>query len=121
MRKIIVTAFIGVLTMPVFSQSKPLLGFGEPSSAAETAAEKKFDSYLSAANADQYVKEMSARPHHVGSPGGKAVAEYILNHFKSWGYDASIETFYVLFPTPKERLLEMTGPVNYKAVLAEQP
>ncbi|HEY4150060.1 MAG TPA: transferrin receptor-like dimerization domain-containing protein, partial [Chitinophagaceae bacterium] len=41
--------------------------------------------------------------------------------FKSWGYDASIETFYVLFPTPKERLLEMTGPVNYKAVLAEQP
>ncbi|HSC39041.1 MAG TPA: M28 family peptidase, partial [Chitinophagaceae bacterium] len=119
MRKTIITAVIGIASLHALGQSKPLLGFTETGSAKQTAAEKQFDSYLSAKNADQYVKDMSARPHHVGSPGGKAVAEYILNHFKSWGYDAAIETFYVLFPTPKERLLEMTGPTPYKAVLAE--
>lgn len=119
MRKIIFSALAGALCLHAPAQVKPLLGFSETASAKEIAAEKLFDGYLSAANADQYVKDMSAQPHHVGSPGGKLVADYILNHFKSWGYDASIETFYVLFPTPKERLLEMTGPTTYKAVLAE--
>lgn len=119
MRKMIFSALAGVIYLHAHAQVKPLLGFGEAASAKQTAAEKQFDSYLSAANADQYVKDMSAQPHHVGSPGGKLVADYILNHFKSWGYDAAIETFYVLFPTPKERLLEMTGPTSYKAVLSE--
>lgn len=101
------------------AQNKPLLGFTEASSRQQTASEQKFDAALSAKNIDQYLKDMSARPHHIGSPGGKAVAKYVLQHFKDWGYDAEIETFTVLFPTPKERLLEMTGPTPYKALLKE--
>ncbi|HXO73578.1 MAG TPA: PA domain-containing protein, partial [Puia sp.] len=81
--------------------------------------ESTYDSYLSAANIDSGIRIMSAHPHHVGSPGNKAVVDYIYNKFKSWGYDVKVETFYVPFPTPKERLLEMTGPVTYKASLAE--
>ncbi len=119
MRKIFLLTVISVTTINLFAQTKPLMGFSEGSSKQQTAAEQKFDSYLDAKNVDQYLKDMSARPHHVGSPGGKAVAEYILNHFKSWGYDAEIETFYVLFPTPKERVLEMTEPTKYKALLSE--
>jgi N-acetylated-alpha-linked acidic dipeptidase len=119
MRKFFLLAAIAATAFTVQAQTKSLMGFSETSSKQQTAAEQKFDSYLDAKNVDQYLKDMSARPHHVGSPGGKAVAEYILNHFKSWGYDAEIETFYVLFPTPKERLLEMTEPVKYKAILAE--
>ena len=46
---------------------------------------------------------LSARPHHVGSPYDKDNAEWILAQFKEWGLDAHIETFDVLFPTPKER------------------
>ena len=57
----------------------------------------------------------------MGSPGDKANSGYIYNKFKSWGYDVQIETFYVPFPTPKERLLEMTGPTTFKATLAEKP
>lgn len=83
--------------------------------------ESKFDGYLKAGNVNQLIKDMSARPHHVGSPGDKAVADYIYNKFKSWGYDTRVETFYVLFPTPKLRLLEMTGPVAFKAGLTEPP
>jgi len=50
---------------------------------------------------------LSARPHHVGSPYDKQNAEWILEQYKKWGWDAHIETFQVLFPTPKSRLLEM--------------
>ena len=119
MRKFFLLTAVAASALIASAQTKSLMGFSESSSKQQTGAEQKFDSYLSAANVDQYLKDMSARPHHVGSPGGKAVAEYILNHFKSWGYDAEIETFYVLFPTPKERLLEMTEPTKYKALLSE--
>nr|MDQ6903257.1 M28 family peptidase [Bacteroidota bacterium] len=39
--------------------------------------------------------------------------------YKKWGWDASIETFHVLFPTPKTRMLEMISPTTYKAILKE--
>ena len=111
-----------VTVFTVFSavcQNKTLLGFGDAAAKQQFSAEEKFDSYLKAANVDQNLKEMSARPHHVGSPGDKAVADYIFNKFKTWGYDVKMETFYVLFPTPKTRLLELSGPTPYKALLAE--
>ena len=61
----------------------------------------------------------SARPHHVGSPYGKDNAEWILARFQEWGWDAHIESFDVLFPTPRERLLEMVEPVRIAAKLRE--
>jgi N-acetylated-alpha-linked acidic dipeptidase len=102
-----------------FGQTTSILGFSKNGAEAQLNSEKKFDLNLSAANVGVYIKDLSAVPHHVGSPGGKAAAEYILNKFKSWGYDAAIENFYVLFPTPKTRLLEMTGSRNFKASLKE--
>ena len=54
-----------------------------------------------------------------GSPYDKDNAEWILARFKEWGLDAHIETFNVLFPTPKVRLLEMTEPTKFTAKLEE--
>ena len=103
------------------SQTKTLSGFNESAVRQQLDLESTYDSYLHSANIDSGIRIMSARPHHVGSPGNKAVVDYIYNKFKSWGYDVQIETFYVPFPTPKERLLEMTGPTLFKATLAEKP
>jgi N-acetylated-alpha-linked acidic dipeptidase len=64
-------------------------------------------------------KHLSARPHHLGSPYDKENAEWILSRFKEWGFDAKIEQFSVLFPTPKERLLELVSPKKFTAKLAE--
>ena len=64
---------------------------------------------------------LSAEPHHLGSPYGEKNARWILEQFRSYGLEASIETFYVLFPTPRERLLEMQEPVRFRAALAEPP
>ena len=119
MRKYLLTASALLLASMTWSQTKPLSGFNEAAAKEEMAREEQFDSYLKASNVDSFMKTLSAHPHHVGSPGDKANADYLYNQFKSWGYDVQMETFYVLFPTPKERLLEMTGPTTYKAVLAE--
>src|ERR1043166_6818762 len=58
------------------------------------------------------MERLSARPHHVGSPYDKENAEWILARFKEWGWDAEIEGFNVLFPTPKERLLALVEPTR---------
>ena len=64
---------------------------------------------------------MSSEPNQVGSPHDKANAEFMLGKFKEWGWDARIETFYVLYPTPKSESLELVAPVPYKARLLEPP
>src|ERR1700744_2804908 len=121
MRKLLIAGSLLLASPLVWSQSKSLSGFNDADTKQELQLESTYDGYLSVPNIDSGIRIMSAHPHHVGSPGDKAVADYILQKFKSWGYDAQIETFYVLFPTPKERLLEMTGPVTFKASLAEPP
>jgi N-acetylated-alpha-linked acidic dipeptidase len=96
-----------------------LVGYSPRSSQAERDWETKFRAIPDPANLREYMKRMSARPHHVGSPYDKDNAEWILARFKEWGLDAHIETFNVLFPTPKVRVLEMTGPTKFTAKLEE--
>src|SRR5207245_2501545 len=62
---------------------------------------------------------LSARPHHLGSAYDKDNAEFIAAQFKSWGYDTKIESFQALFPTPKNRLVEMTAPERFTMKLQE--
>ena len=38
--------------------------------------------------------------------------------FKAWGWDAQIETFDVLFPTPKERVVELVAPTTFQGEAA---
>ena len=79
----------------------------------------KFRAIPDAKNIGEYMKRMSARPHHLGSAYDKDNAEWILARFKEWGWDARIETFDALFPTPKERLVEMVAPTPFKLKLEE--
>jgi len=45
----------------------------------------RFRAIPDARNIGEYVRIMSARPHHLGSPYGKQTAEWILARFKEWG------------------------------------
>ena len=83
--------------------------------------ETQFRAIPDRANLRQYMQRLSARPHHVGSPYDKDNAEWMLAKFKEWGWDAKIENYDVLFPTPKERVLELTEPSRFKAKLQEPP
>ena len=97
----------------------PLAGYSPQSSQTEREWETKFRAIPDPANLREYMRRLSARPHHVGSPYDKDNAEWILARFKEWGLDAHIETFNVLFPTPKLRVLEMIEPTKYAAKLEE--
>ncbi len=66
-----------------------------------------------------YMRVLSAEPHHVGSAAGQRNAEWMRDQFRSWGLDATIEEFDVLFPTPRERWLELVSPEKYQARLKE--
>jgi len=107
-----------LMAVTSFAQSN-IAGFSKTAAEAESAAEKKFDANLSAKNVDDYIRQLSAMPHHVASPGGDANAKFITDKFKSWGFDTEVETFYVLFPTPVTRELSMSGTKNFKASLKE--
>lgn len=99
----------------------PLMGYSAASSATELQWERKFQAIPSTEVLRADMKRLTAHPHHVGSPYDKENAEWILSQFRAWGLDAHIETFYVLFPTPKERLLEMVAPTRFTAKLQEPP
>lgn len=83
------------------------------------AWDERYRALPEAAAIGQYMQRLSARPHFVGSPYNKDNAEWMLARFTEWGWDAKLETYDVLFPTPKERLLEMTAPTRFKATLEE--
>jgi N-acetylated-alpha-linked acidic dipeptidase len=98
-----------------------LLGFSRESATRQRELETRFDSLLKRENLRDWMKRLSARPHHLGSAYDKDNAEFIASQFRSWGYETELETFDVLFPTPKTRLLEMISPDKFTARLAEPP
>ena len=86
-----------------------------------TSWEEKFRVIPSVEKQREYMKRLTARPHHLGSPYNKENAEWMLSMFQSWGLDARLESFDVLFPSPKERLVELVGPKRFTAKLQEPP
>jgi N-acetylated-alpha-linked acidic dipeptidase len=81
----------------------------------------RFRASIQPSNIRENMRRLSARPHHVGSPYDKDNAEWILARFREAGWDAEIEQFDVLFPTPKDRLVELVAPTRFRASLTEPP
>lgn len=118
-KNVVLLAVLALVSTKIFAQQNNLKGFSPKSSSAQLQLEKRFDQQLSNINIGNTIKEFSARPHHLGSAQGKLVAESILKKFKNYGWDAKIETYQVLFPTPKTRILELTAPTKFTALLKE--
>jgi N-acetylated-alpha-linked acidic dipeptidase len=97
----------------------PLRGFFPQSVQAERDLEARFKTMPEPARMREAMRRLSARPHHVGSAYDRDNAEWILGQFKSYGWEAHIENFDVLFPTPVERIVELISPTTYKALLQE--
>src|SRR5689334_10083608 len=110
-----------VLAFPAAPAADPptLPGYPAAASALQREWEAKFRDIPATGNLREYVQRLSARPHHLGSPYDEDNARWLLAKLKSWGLDARIETFDVLFPTPAERAVEMTAPRRFVAKLEE--
>jgi N-acetylated-alpha-linked acidic dipeptidase len=105
--------------VPPSDASPAIVGFTAAHAADERALEARFDAALNAGDLRAWMERLTRHPHHVGSPWDKSNMDFILGLYKSWGYDAHEERFDVLFPTPKQRLLELTAPTTFKASLTE--
>ena len=116
------------LTASVFAAQSPMpaktttathSAISQPKTQTADEWEEKFRAIPSPDSLRAYMQRLSARPHHLGSPYGKNNAEWMLRKFRSWGLEAQIETYEVLFPTPKERVVELVEPHRFKAKLME--
>ena len=119
MQKLLTPFLLLFISQSLFAQTKKIVGFSDKNVEKQLSVESAFDKNLSAENIGETMKLLSAKPHHISSAGSKENAEYVMNQFKKFGWDAEIETFHVLFPTPKTRVLEMTSPTSFKALLKE--
>ncbi|MDG1004877.1 MAG: transferrin receptor-like dimerization domain-containing protein [Emcibacteraceae bacterium] len=100
--------------------AESIRGFTKENSDKQYLLEAEIDKRINIKNMDEWMKYMTSKPHATGQPFDKEVAEFIANKFKEWGYDTKIETYNILMPTPKIRLLEMVHPVKWTASLEEE-
>jgi N-acetylated-alpha-linked acidic dipeptidase len=118
---LVLAAVIGAA--PIHAQTAPPSQANSPQAGSfpQAEIERQFDAALSGEEMAGWMKTMAAEPNHVGSPHDKANAEMVLAQFKAWGWDAHIETFEVLYPTPVSQTVELLGPEPFKATLTEPP
>ena len=100
-------------------EDEPLRGYSPAAAKAQREWEQRFRAIPDPSRIREAMRRLSLRPHHLGSPYGKDNAEWLRAQFASYGWDATIERFDVLFPTPVERVLEMVSPTRFVAKLEE--
>jgi N-acetylated-alpha-linked acidic dipeptidase len=103
------------------SRSPQMTGFTAEGAASQQSLEQRFDAGLDAAKLRDWLKRMSSAANHVGSPHDKENAEFVRQQLRSWGWDAQIEQFDVLYPTLKRHSLELLAPTKFVASLTEPP
>ncbi|HLZ93383.1 MAG TPA: transferrin receptor-like dimerization domain-containing protein [Candidatus Acidoferrum sp.] len=123
-RSIVGILFAAVSLAPfgshVVADEQPLFGYSAESSRTERQWEEKLRAIPTPENLRAYMQHLAAHPHHVGSPYDKENADWILEKFKEFGLDAHLEQYDVLYPTPKERAVELVeGGPKFVAKLQE--
>jgi len=106
-------------TIAAAAAAPDLRGYSDASARAQREWESKYRAIPEPQRMRASMQRLSARPHHVGSPYGKDNAEWLAAQFRSYGWETQIERFDVLFPTPKERVLELVAPTTFRARLQE--
>ncbi len=97
----------------------PLLGFTPEAAERQRQLESRFDSLLRAENLREWMQLATSEPIYVGSPHNREMADWMVERFRSWGYEAELAEYRVLFPTPRIRELELLAPTGFAASLQE--
>lgn len=112
-------AGLSLTLVPPLTDDPPLRGYTTAHATVQRDWEARFRAIPSPDSLREALRILSARPHHIGSPYTRTNAEWLVSRFRAWGWDASIDTFEVLFPTPKERVVELLKPTRFRAQLRE--
>src|SRR5580704_10300605 len=108
---------IAALTITCLMSSAAVIAASAQTAAPvdQAALEKSFDAGVKPDEMMAWNKSMASEPNNVGSPHDKANAEFELAQFQKFGWDAHIETFSVLYPTPIHEEVTLLGPKPFKA------
>jgi N-acetylated-alpha-linked acidic dipeptidase len=101
------------------AENESLLGFTPESAARQLELERTFDSHITADNMAEWMEYITSKPIYVGSPHNKETADWMVERFRSWGFEAELAEYHVMFPTPRIRQLELLSPTRYTAQLRE--
>src|ERR1700722_19117294 len=121
MNRIVARVSVGLVTagaVLAFS-SRTTTSAPVPMPSGQAQLERNFDAAVSIDEMRGWLRQMSSEPNHVGSPHDKSNAEWELAQFRRFGWDAHIETFDVLYPTPLEESVEILGAPTYRFTLQE--
>ncbi|HEX4375917.1 MAG TPA: transferrin receptor-like dimerization domain-containing protein [Steroidobacteraceae bacterium] len=104
---------------PQTPQRSVLFGYDATRAADEQALERQFDAQLDPMQLRSVLQQMSSQPNQVGSAHDKANAMFMLQQLRDWGWDAQLETFSVLYPTPRRVAVELLAPSRQRLLLHE--
>ena len=122
LRIYLAAVLLGALVIQAAGQdASPLLGFTSGSSKTERDWEARFREIPEPKRIIANRAQLAGHPHNVGSAYQRKNADWIVSKYKEWGWDAHIEQFDVLYPTPKTEKLELISPVKYTARTSEPP
>jgi N-acetylated-alpha-linked acidic dipeptidase len=107
------------ITAAAIGQAPGLRGFTDDGVSAARQREAEFRTIPDSRRLEEYMQAIAGEPHVAGQPGSRRVAEYALEKFRSWGLDATIETFEALMPWPTERVVELVSPAPLRLSLEE--
>jgi N-acetylated-alpha-linked acidic dipeptidase len=100
-------------------QAPGLRGFTDDGATVARQREAEFREIPDSRRLEEYMQAIAGEPHVAGQPGSRRVADYALEKFRSWGLDATIETFEALMPWPTERVVELVSPAPMRLSLEE--
>ena len=109
---------LGLLSAPI-ALADNLLGYDADTSQQQRDREAIFDAALDADEMDAWLRQLSRKPHHVGSAAGKEVVDAVAALLEGWGYDVELAEYDILLPTPVTRELELIEPSRFSAGLRE--
>jgi N-acetylated-alpha-linked acidic dipeptidase len=112
-------AFSLLATSALAQPPAALIGFTPEHAAAERALEQRLDASVNPAELDAWLLRMASGPNQVGGQHDRENAEWQLAQFRSWGWDARIERFDILYGTPVAESLDLVGPRPFHASLHE--
>ena len=94
--------------------SKIPLGFSPRSYVEPRRWEERFLKIPDPARCRKYLRRLTAQPHVAGTPGDRAVTEFIFDEFKRAGLNPEIVEYNVLLSYPKKIRVELVAPETVK-------
>jgi len=97
-----------------------ITGFAHARVAAERELEQKFQSFPDPARAESNLRHLTSEPHMSGTEASHRTAEWLLEQYRSFGFDAEIVTYSAWLPQPREIRLELVSPEKKQLATPEE-